>query len=85
MPREKRKEIDGLTKTILSTAKSLHKHGFVDKTAYEKITLRHPGDAVQVTAKALTGREIRTLRDKEPSCAGAPSSRHRRLRLAAQT
>ena len=65
MAREKKKKVDGLTKTILSTAKSLHKHGIMDKAAYEKITLRHLGDAVQVTAKPLTGKEIRALRDKE--------------------
>jgi putative transcriptional regulator len=65
MAREKTKKVDGLTKTILSTAKSLHKHGIMDKAAYEKITLRHLGDAVQATAKPLTGKEIRALRDKE--------------------
>jgi putative transcriptional regulator len=65
MAREKNKKVDGLTKTILSTAKSLHKHGIMDKAAYEKITLRHLGGAAQATAKALTGKEIRALRDKE--------------------
>jgi putative transcriptional regulator len=65
MAREKKKKVHGLTKTILSTAKSLHKRGIMDKAAYEKITLRHLGDAVQVVAKPLTGKEIRALRDKE--------------------
>jgi putative transcriptional regulator len=65
MAREKKKKVDGLTKTILSTAKSLHKHGIMDKATYEKITLRHLGGAVRATAKALTGREIRELRNKE--------------------
>jgi putative transcriptional regulator len=65
MAREKKKKVDGLTKTILSTAKSLHKHGIMDEAGYEKITLRHLGDAVQATAKPLTGKQIRALRDKE--------------------
>ena len=65
MAREKKKKVDGLTKTILSTARSLHKHGIMDRAAYEKITLRHLGkEAQEAATRPLTGKQIRALRDR---------------------
>jgi putative transcriptional regulator len=62
MASEKRQKLDSLTKTILSTAKGLHKHGVMTDTAYQKITKRHLGDAATSATQPITAKEIRALR-----------------------
>ena len=64
MASKKKTKLSPLTKTILSTAKDMYAGGVMGKRAYEKITLRHLGEAVQVATKQLTGKQIRALRDK---------------------
>ena len=64
MASKKAAKLSPLTKTILSTAKDMYAGGVMGKRAYEKITLRHLGEAAEVTTKQLTGKQIRALRDK---------------------
>jgi putative transcriptional regulator len=64
MAREKKQKLDGLTKTILATAKGLHKHGIMDNRTYDKITKRHLGDAARSATQPLTATEIKALRAK---------------------
>jgi putative transcriptional regulator len=65
MASRKTAKISPLTRSILATAKDMHKGGIMGRRAYEKITLRHLGDAKQAPARPLTGKQIRALRDKE--------------------
>lgn len=65
MASKKAAKISPLARSILATAKDMHAGGVMGKRAYEKITLRHLGDAEQTTTKPLTGKQIRALRDKE--------------------
>jgi putative transcriptional regulator len=62
MANKKTTKLSPLTKTILSTAKDMHAGGVMSKRAYEKVTMRHLGEAA--TTKQLTGKQIRALRDK---------------------
>ncbi len=64
MALKKKKKVDGLTMTILSTAKSLYDHGIMNKRGYDKITKRHLGDAARSATQPLTGEEIKALREK---------------------
>jgi hypothetical protein len=51
MASKKTAKLSPLTKTILSTAKDMYAGGVMNKRAYEKITLRHLGEAAQVATK----------------------------------
>jgi putative transcriptional regulator len=65
MVTRKAAKFSSLTRSILATAKDMHAGDIMSKRAYEKITLRHLGDARQTATKPLTGKQIRALRDKE--------------------
>jgi putative transcriptional regulator len=56
------KKVSPLSKTILSTAGGLHRHGIMDKRAYEKI-VADLGAAAPAVTKPITAKEIRTLRE----------------------
>ncbi|WP_246666846.1 helix-turn-helix domain-containing protein [Bradyrhizobium guangdongense] len=45
-------------------AKGMHKVGVMDDDAYDKITMRHLGKAELATAKPVTPKEIRAMREK---------------------
>jgi putative transcriptional regulator len=53
-----------LTKALLETADDMRRAGLIDATAYAKITLRHLGDAANITAEPMTAEEIRGLREQ---------------------
>jgi putative transcriptional regulator len=52
-----------LTEELLETAQDMRASGLLSKTAHEKITMRHLGEAASATA-ALSGKEIRAMREK---------------------
>lgn len=53
-----------LTQALLETADDMHEGGLLDKAAYEKITLRHPGTKETPLADPITGEQIRALREQ---------------------
>ena len=58
------KKISPLTECLLETAEGMYRSGIMDKATCEKITVRHLGPAAVVTAKPLSGEEIRKLRER---------------------
>ncbi len=53
-----------LGEAILDTAGDLRRLGLMDDATHEKITLRHLGETAAVTPPAITGAEIREIREK---------------------
>jgi putative transcriptional regulator len=54
-----------LTDELLETAQDMRAIGLMSKAAHEKITMRHLGEGFAAsTAVALSGREIRAMREK---------------------
>jgi putative transcriptional regulator len=53
-----------LTKALLETAKDMRQGGILDEAAYDKITMRHLGNASAPMATPLSGDEIRALRER---------------------
>lgn len=76
-----------LTKAMLETARDMRQGGILDEAAYDKITLRHLGNAPAPMATPLSGDEIRALRerDDEPGCFCKISQLDGRLCLATGT
>lgn len=60
----KNKTTNRLTRALLETAGDMRQAGFLDKAAYEKITMRHLGIKKKTETKPVTGREIRKMREK---------------------
>ena len=52
-----------LTKALLETADDMRRVGVLDVATHEKITLRHLGRQADVVPDAITGDEIRSLRE----------------------
>jgi putative transcriptional regulator len=52
-----------LTAALLETAEDMRQGGLLNEAAYEKITMRHLGDAGAPAAAPLTGDDIRALRE----------------------
>ncbi len=52
-----------LTKALLETADDMRRVGVMDATVHAKITLRHLGSRADVLPDAITGDEIRSLRE----------------------
>jgi putative transcriptional regulator len=53
-----------LTEALLETADDLHRIGIMDDAAYRKITIRHLGALPLKTAEPISGKEIRSLRER---------------------
>ena len=54
-----------LTRELLEMARDMHASGVMGTPAYEKITMRHLGDAARTpVAEPLTPSEIRALRER---------------------
>ena len=54
-----------LTEELLEAAQDMRASGLMSKAAQEKITMRHMGEGLTAsTAVALSGREIRAMREK---------------------
>lgn len=64
MGRPKTGQPSRLTKALLETADDLRHVGILTATRHEKITMRHVGSKATLGAKPITGKEIRSLRQK---------------------
>ena len=53
-----------LAKAMLETADDMRRVGLMDKATHEKITMRHLGSGEARGQEAITGDEIRTLRER---------------------
>jgi putative transcriptional regulator len=60
----KRKQPSRLTKALLETADDMRRVGIMDEMAHAKITLRHLGDKAGVVTEAISGEDIRKLREE---------------------
>ena len=60
----KRKEPGRLAKALLETADDMRRAGVMTASAHEKITLRHLGDKAGGAPEAISGEEIRVLRER---------------------
>ncbi len=61
----KKKSQSRLTTELLEIADDMHRLGIMNADTYRQITLRHLGSEPLVSAKPITGDEIRTLRERE--------------------
>ena len=59
-----RKKPSRLTKELLETAGDMHRLGFLERTAYEKITMRHLGKKEAPAVAPITGAQIRGMRER---------------------
>ena len=59
-----RKGHSRLTKELLETASDMRASGLLTKAAHQKITMRHVEDAAPTAQVALTGPEIKALRER---------------------
>jgi putative transcriptional regulator len=53
-----------IAEAILETAGDLHRHGLLDDEEYRQITVRHLGAQPLPTAKPISSKEIRKVREK---------------------
>ena len=61
---KKKKNRSALTNALLETAEGMRKSGLLDRTTYQKITLRHLGPEVAPKAAPISGAQIRKLRER---------------------
>ena len=59
-----RKKLSRLSEALLETAADMHSVGLMDDDAYRKITIRHLGPQAPPTAKPISARQIRYLRER---------------------
>jgi putative transcriptional regulator len=64
MATKKRATRSGLTKALLETAAGMRNSGLLDRSTYDKITLRHLGPGDVPRAAPMSGRQIRALRER---------------------
>jgi putative transcriptional regulator len=57
-----KKKTSRLAKELVETAGDMHKAGILDRAAYDKITLRHPGAKVTPKLAPIKPGHIRTMR-----------------------
>jgi putative transcriptional regulator len=58
----KKKKTSRLAKELLEMAGGMHKAGLLDRTTYDKITMRHLGVKGAPTIAPITGEHIRAMR-----------------------
>jgi len=58
------KKNSSIAEAILETAGDLHRHGLLDDEEYSKITVRYLGKEPLPTAKPISSRQIRNLRER---------------------
>jgi putative transcriptional regulator len=61
---KKNKKPGRLAQAMLETAKDMRQVGLLDEKAYAKVTMRHLGVKERVEGKSLTGKDIRTMRER---------------------
>jgi len=67
MTKQKRKassKASRLTKELLETAHDMRRTGLLTRVAHEKITMRHKADIPPPVAAAISGSEIKALREE---------------------
>jgi putative transcriptional regulator len=52
-----------LTEALIETADGMYRSGIMDKVSYEKITVRLLGPKALPSAKPISGRQVRKLRE----------------------
>lgn len=60
----KKTKTSRLTKELLETAGEMRKVGLLNRTAHEKITMRHLGAARSPKPAPITGEQIRAMRER---------------------
>jgi putative transcriptional regulator len=60
----KKKKPSRLAKALVETARGMHKAGLLDRTTYDKITMRHLDATSLPKAAPLTAEQIRTMRER---------------------
>ena len=58
------KKLSNLSEAILEMAEDQFRSGIMDKATHEKITVRLLGEQVLPTAKPISGRQVRKLRQR---------------------
>jgi putative transcriptional regulator len=58
------KKFSRLTKALLETAEGMHRIGVMNDEEYHKITVRHLGAEPSPTARPISSKEIRNIREK---------------------
>ena len=58
------KKLSRLSEALLETAADMHSVGLMDDDAYRQITIRHLGPQALPTARPMSARQIRTLREQ---------------------
>jgi putative transcriptional regulator len=58
------KKLSKITEALLETASDMHRIGVMDDETYHKITVRHLGVEALPTAKPISAKEIRSLRER---------------------
>lgn len=58
------KKPNRVTEALLETAQGMHRIGILDDEEYRKITVRHLGVEAPPTAKPISAKEIRSLRER---------------------
>lgn len=58
------KKLSQLTEALLETAEGMHRTGILNDDEYRKITVRHLGAQAPPTAKPISGKQIRSLRER---------------------
>jgi putative transcriptional regulator len=56
--------VSGLPKALLETADDMQRVGVLNERTHEKITLRHLGRRAGEGAQPISGKEIRSLRER---------------------
>jgi putative transcriptional regulator len=60
----KKKHPSRLTKALLETADDMRHSGVIGRAAHDKITLRHLGSVAEPAVEAMSGEEIRQVREQ---------------------
>lgn len=58
-----RKKLSRLSEALLETAADMHSVGLMSDDTYRQITIRHLGSQAPPTAKPISARQIRSLRE----------------------
>ena len=59
-----RKKLSRLSEALLETAADMHSVGLMDDATYRQITIRHLGPQAPPTAKPISARAIRSMREQ---------------------
>jgi putative transcriptional regulator len=58
------KKLSRLEEALLETAEGMHRVGIMSDADYRKITIRHLGPEAPATAKPISARKIRSMREE---------------------